>query len=1044
MSETSPFRRQADGSVGAGVAQPGGGRPAAPPAFGRPPVVGHVPEAPAEVDFGTALGRRGFLKAAGFSLAGLAGCARAPVERAIPLLVQPEEVVPGRALWYASTCGGCTAGCGLLVKCRDGRPIKLEGNPRDPLSRGGLCAVGQASVLELYDSRRYRAPLLHGRETTWETIDRDVMAAFELVRQRRGAVRVLTGTLTSPTLRARLAAWLGTFPDAAHYVYDPLSASALLDAHERTHGRRVLPRFRFDRASVIVGIDADFLGTWISPVEFTGAWRDSRSLEGDPPRCAYHVQIEPRLSLTGTKADARVRVAPAEIPAVLQGLALRLAARAGAADLEARLGSAPGAGPHPADTRLAAALDDLAARLWAARGKSLVVCGSQDVAVQVLCNTVNHLLGSYGQTIDLDAPSFQRQGRDGDVERLLAELRAGTVQALVVAGVNPAYDLPAATGFARLVRDVPLVVSVAGAPDETSALATHVCPDHHFLESWADAEPVAGRVSVTQPVIAPLGDTRAFLETLAAWMGDRRPAYDLLREAWRSAVYPRRTEDVPFDRFWDTAVHDGVVAVTAPPAAPAVFAAGAVHPVDPPRQAGAPDGRLALVLYPTVGLLDGRHAHNPWLQELPDPITKVTWDNCACLSPAAAARLQVREGDLVRLEADGDGADPVAVELPVYVQPGQHDEVVAVALGYGRAGTERFAAIGPRWIDARPGVGPGGLVGVSAAPLLALEGGTLRYDARRVRLVPVGRRLELATTQRHHSIQEPRRISSAGARHLVRETTVARLQSGAIDPGPLERGHEDLWPPDHPTPGHRWGMVIDLHACTGCSACVVACQAENNVPVVGRDEVRRQREMHWLRIDRYYTAGAGEPGGEVDVVHQPMLCQHCAHAPCESVCPVLATVHSEDGLNQQVYNRCVGTRYCANNCPYKVRRFNWFTYARTDERENLVLNPDVTVRTRGVMEKCSFCIQRIQEARIAARMRGDPVRDGDVRPACEQSCPARAIVFGDLNDPESRVAKLARDSRRFVVLEELNVRPSVHYLAVVRNRPAAGADASHA
>jgi Fe-S-cluster-containing dehydrogenase component len=1044
MKETSRFRRRADGSVDAGEAQPGRGGAAAPPALGRPPADARLPEAPAGVDSALALGRRGFLKAAGFSLAGLAGCAKAPVERAIPFLVQPEDVTPGEAVWYASTCGGCAAGCGVLVKCRDGRPIKLEGNPRDPLSRGGLCAVGQASVLELYDSRRYRAPLLHGRTTTWETIDRDVTAALEAIRQRRGAVRALTGTLTSPTLRWRLDAWLRTFPDAAHYVYDPLSSSALLEAHARTHGRRLLPRFRFDRASVIVGIDADFLGTWISPVEFTRAWRDSRSLEGDPPRCAYHVQFEPRLSLTGAKADTRLRIAPDETAAVLQGLAVRLAARAGASELEARLSSGGAAAPRQPGAPLAAALDEVAARLWAARGESLVVCGSQDVTVQVLCNAVNHLLGSYGRTIDLDAPSFQRQGRDGDVERLLDELRAGTVQALLVAGVNPAYDLPAAAEFARLVREVPLVVSVAGAPDETSALATHVCPDHHFLESWGDAEPVAGRLSVTQPVIAPLGDTRAFLETLAVWMGDHRPAYDLLREAWRSAIYPRRTEDVPFERFWDTAVHDGVVAVTVPPSPPAVFTAGAVGPVGPARPIEAPAGSFALVLYPTVGLLDGRHAHNPWLQELPDPITKVTWDNCACLSPAAAARLQVGEGDLVRLETEPAGGAPAAAELPVYVQPGQHDEVVAVPLGYGRAGTERFAAVGPRWIGARSGVGPNGLVGVSAAPFLALEGGALRYDARRVRIVPTGRRLELATTQRHHSLQEPRRVSSAGARHIVRETTVARLQSGASGPGPSERGHEDLWPPDHPTPGHRWGMVIDLHACTGCSACVVACQAENNIPVVGRDEVRRQREMHWLRVDRYYTAGGDEPGGDVDVVHQPMLCQHCAHAPCETVCPVLATVHSEDGINQQVYNRCVGTRYCANNCPYKVRRFNWFTYAHADERENLVLNPDVTVRTRGVMEKCSFCVQRIQEARIAARMRGDPVRDGDVRPACEQSCPARAIAFGDLNDPGSLVARLARDGRRFVVLEELNVRPSVHYLAVVRNRPAEGAEGRHA
>ncbi len=988
----------------------------------------------------TAVARRSFLKAAGFGLAGLTACSRAPVTKAIPFLVKPEEVTPGQALWYASTCGACPAACGVLVKARDGRPIKLEGNPQHPWTRGGLCAVGQASILGVYDSRRYRAPLKRGRETSWAEVDRDVTAALDAVRQRGGAVRFVTGTISSPTVQAAIDRFLGTWPDARQVTYDALSASAILDAHERTHGRRVLPHYIFDRATVVVSLDADFLGTWIAPVEFTRAYAAGRSLEGHPPRCSYHVQIEPRLSLTGTKADRRLRVAPGDERVIVMHLVARLAEQAGAA---VDLGTLPALGP---DQR--AVLTELADRLWAARGESLVVSGSQDVEVQVACNAINHLLGNYGRTLDVDRPSFQRRGRDADVERLIEELRARRVAVLLVAGANPAYDLPVAEELARLVPQIPLVVSFAGAPDETSALATYVCPDHHYLESWGDAEAVAGTISVRQPVLSPLGQTRALVETLAAWMGDRRSAYELMRDAWRERVYARRTVEVSFDRFWDTAVHDGVAAVTPEPGPPVAFRLEALRGLAaasvPPRRA---PGALALVVYPTVAMLDGRHAHNPWLQELPDPVTKLTWDNAACLSPAAAARLGLREGDLVRLEpaAAGEGPGPAPLELPVYVQPGQHDEVVAVALGYGRAGTERFAGIGPDWLDARPSVGPGGRVGVRAASWLAFESGTLRGDVRRVRVVPTGRRLELATTQRHHTIMEPRRISSAGARPIVRETTVARMRAQASLARPLERGREDLWPPDHPLTGHRWGMVIDVHACTGCSACVVACQVENNIPVVGRDEVRRQREMHWLRIDRYYTnADGGESAGDVDVVHQPMLCQHCEHAPCETVCPVLATVHSEEGLNQQVYNRCVGTRYCANNCPYKVRRFNWFTYARPDERENLVLNPDVAVRTRGVMEKCSFCVQRIQEAKIAARVRGEALKDGEVQTACAQSCPAGAIVFGDLNDPASRVARLARDGRAFVVLEELNVRPQVHYLAVVRNREATGGEADHA
>ena len=978
---------------------------------------------PVEAQFG----RRGFLKAAGFSLAAAvaAGCERAPVQRAIPFLNRPEEVTPGRALWYASACRACAAGCGVLVKARDGRPIKLEGNPEHPIGRGGLCAAGQASVLGLYDSHRYTGPRRNGQPATWAEIDRDVVKRLDGIRQSRGAVRLLSDTITSPTLQATIDRFLGGFADARHVMYDALSSSAILDAHTHTHGRRVLPHYRFDRAAVIVGIDADFLGTWISPVEFAQAYRDGRSLGGNPPRCSYHVQVEGRLSITGTKADLRVRIAPDETGPMLEQLAARIAARAG-------VNFAAGADAPPVD---AAILDDVARRLWAARGASLVLAGSQDVAAQILCNFVNHLLGNYGATIDLDRPSRQRQGDDAALAHLVEELRAGSIAALFVAGANPAYDLPLGGELQALLPKVGLSVSFASAPDETSALTGLVCPDHHPLEAWSDAEPVAGWASVAQPALNPLDDTRAIVESLSAWMGDTRPAYDLVREHWETALFPRQTKEASFQSFWDRTVHDGIASLQVPAGAAAAFDGAAVKPLR--RDATGRTDALVLALYPNVGILDGRHAHNAWLQELPDPISKVTWDNYAALSPAAAARLEVGEGAIVRLEtADGSG---VTMALPVWVQPGQHDRVVAVALGYGRAGTDRFAAVGPRWIGARPSVGVHGLVGTSAAPFLVLRDGALHYDSRRVRVLPTGTRTELASTQRHHSISEPRQVSSAGARPIVRETTVAALGVRDVEPMSAERPQVDLWPDDHPVRGHKWGMVVDLHACTGCSACVIACQAENNTPVVGRDEVRRQREMHWLRIDRYFT----DAGGDVDVVHQPMMCQHCANASCETVCPVLATVHSDEGLSEQVYNRCVGTRYCANNCPYKVRRFNWFTYAHPDERENLVLNPDVAVRTRGVMEKCSLCVQRIQEAKIAAKRRGTRVADGDAYTACEQSCPSRAIVFGDLNNPKSRVAALAKDRRYFRVLDELNERPNVGYLAVVRNRAAAAGETRH-
>ena len=967
--------------------------------------------------------RRDFLKLAGFGAAAtvLAGCTRAPVEKAIPMLVQPEEIIPGRALYYASSCAGCSAGCGVLVKNRDGRPVKLEGNPQQPLARGGLCAVGQASLLGLYDSQRFKTPQRAGTNSTWAEVDGEIRAQLARTADDKGAVRFLTGTLTSPTMRAAIAEFLKPFADARHVVYDSLSSSAILDAHERTHGARRLPRYRFDKAEVIASFDADFLGTWISPVEFTVGCRAGRDLEARPPRLSWHAQLESRMSLTGSKADLRRAVAPAEMPALLTGLAARLAVTAG---LGAKIALARQWEPKDRATLL----DDLAGRLWSARGHSLVVGGSNEVDEQVLINLINHLLGNYGQTVDLEHPSYQAQGNDRDLEALLTEVNRGKVAALFIHGVNPAYDLPAGEALAGVLQGVPLVVSFASRPDESSALARFVTPEPHALESWDDSEPVHGLLSLTQPVIRPFFQTRPLVESLAAWSGVPRSAYDLLRERWQREVFPLQSREKSFDAFWDRSVEAGFAEVEVPPLASKPFDLAAVRPLpQPPR---LQRDSFALVLYPKIGMRDGRHAYNPWLQEMPDPISKVAWDNYACLAPAAAARLGVSDGDTVTL----DGPKGVApLVLPVFVQPGQHDQIVAVALGYGSRLSARFAKAGPQWIEARPTLGPNGLVGSNLAPWLRLREGTLRYSGMQVRLSQAAQRYPLASTQIYGSLTVPPELAPPGGatRPLIEETVLpVFLQAASSPQSPKEEGTE-LWPSDHPYNGHRWAMAIDLTACTGCSACVVSCQAENNTPVVGRDEIRRNREMHWLRIDRYYSE---TPAGDVDVAYQPMMCQQCDHAPCETVCPVLATVHNEEGLNMQVYNRCVGTRYCANNCPYKARRFNWFDYARDDQLQNLALNPDVSVRSRGVMEKCTFCVQRIQEAKIEAQREGRAVADGEIQPACQQSCPAQAIVFGDLNDPKSRVAQLAAGRRASRALEELNVRPSVAYLNLVRNR----------
>lgn len=978
--------------------------------------------------------RRDFLRAAGFVVAGAAvsGCATQRVEQALPYATAPEGLVPGRPAWYATTCGGCPAGCGMTAKCLDGRPIKLEGNPAQPLSQGGLCAVGQAAVLGVYDSRRLKRPRVDGAETTWAVVDQRLRGELAAARHHGRQVRILTGSGLGPTDRVALARFIDRY-DARHVVWDSLSLAAVREAHKLTHGVALVPGYRFERAEFILSLEADFLGTWLSPVEFTAGWRAGHDLAARPPRMSRHVQLEARMSLTGSKADERLRLLPGEQGLLLSHLAQRLSARAGRPLPAAHLAPAPIA---------PARLDQLAEELWSHRGRALVVCGAEDVTTQVLVNYLNELLGGYGATIDLQAVSYQREGDDGQVTALLDELRAGQVDLLIVAGCNPAYDLPGGDAVGQAKR----LVCLADHLDETASLAQLVCPAAHFLETWTDGEPVNGLLTLTQPTVQGLSEGRTLAECLSAWMGTPRKALDLVRDCWRREVHPRAggasgktvsdtvsptTKTVSdtvspgggFESFWTESVRRGFARVAPRPVPARPFDRSAVRLV---RSATTPTGgTLALVLHPQVGQLDGRHAENPLLQELPDPITKVTWDNCAALSPAAARRYGIETGDVVRITTPAG-----SIELPALVQPGQHDQAVAVALGYGRLGTERFAGIGPRWIHARPSVGPSGRVGVNAGPLR--EGGrTWRNDAT---LERTGERRPLAQTQTYDRLEVPARLApeSGALRPVVESTTLAAYTA---DPHAGARSHAEepqgeLWPADHEFPRHHWAMVIDLSACTGCSACVLACNVENNVPVVGRDEVERRRDMHWLRIDRYYSGDEADP----DVAHQPMLCHHCDNAPCEVVCPVLATVHSEEGLNQQVYNRCVGTRYCANNCPYKVRRFNWFNYRHDDDQERLALNPDVTVRSRGVMEKCSFCVQRIEAAKIEARRTGRPLADGDVKPACLQSCPAGAIHFGDLNDPESSVSKLLAEPRAYRLLTELNIKPSVSYLRVVRHR----------
>ncbi|WP_043483335.1 Fe-S-cluster-containing hydrogenase [Geothrix fermentans] len=924
------------------------------------------------------ISRRDFFRFSGLGFAaGLAlGCKSKVVEKAMPYLNAREGLTPGVAQWYATTCGGCAAGCGVLARSRDGRPVKLEGNPDHPVSRGGLCAIGQVQTRGLYDEDRLRAPRLDGKDTDWAALDADLARRFADLRTSGGAVRVLAGTILSPTLRAAVQGFLGTFKDGRLVEADALSCAALAAAYERTHGQRLTPHYRLEEADLLVGIEADFLGTWIDPVGFTRAYADRRG--PDKPRpMSKHIQIESGLSLTGSNADERVRLAPSEAVPFLEALARQL-------------GLAVEGGNLPTD--LAAKAEAVAHELEAHRGRGLLLCGLNDLRAQELTARLNHALGHEGVTVDLAHPSLQKRGDDRALEALLREMAEGRVAALLLLGCNPVYEQPAA--FASAFDRVPLRLSLALTEDESAARCTHLAPDHHWLEAWRDAEPVAGTLSLAQPLIQPLFATRDAVESFALWSGRPQLALQALKKHWEVDVFPRQKAVADFETFWNAALQKGATQVEAG-GAPRYREGRVEGATSAPRKDG-----YELLLYAKVGLGDGRHAHIPFLQELPDPITKATWDNYAQVSPATAARLGLEQGDLLRLRPEHHALE---LELPVVVQPGQDDRTVAVALGYGRTA------------GGKAGLG----VGRNAYPWRAFAGGFLAANPAPLQVRRGQGRVELACTQDHHSLE---------GRELVREMALAPYLRDPASARPEEQPGPSVYAP-HAHGAHRWAMVIDLSACTGCSGCVVGCQVENNIPVVGRDEVRRKREMHWLRIDRYYTGSEADPG----VVHQPMLCQQCDNAPCENVCPVLATVHSEEGLNQQVYNRCVGTRYCANNCPYKVRRFNWWEYPHQSELARLGFNPDVTVRSRGVMEKCSFCVQRLMDAKITAKNEGRELKDGEALPACMQSCPAQAIVFGDTQDPDSRISQVLRDPKRFLVLGELGIGPAVSYLTKIRN-----------
>lgn len=1002
--------------------------------------------------------RRDFLKFLGFGLGAAtvaAGC-DIPVKRAIPYVVKPEQIVPGVANYYASTFVQGGDYCPVLVKTREGRPIKIEGNDLSPITRGGTSARAQASVLSLYDTNRYTGPKMKDgmkwEDVSWDDIDQYMEKGLASSQ----SIRIVTHTIMSPTTRKALEQFTSKYPTAKVVTYDPVSSSAILDANNKNFGVRAIPSYKFDKADVIVSFNADFLGTWISPVEFAADYIKGRKIS-DPSnaRMSRHIQVESHMSLTGSNADNRILVKPSE-----QGVAIAFLYN------EVTGGSASTQGLN---SRAKSSLTKVAQQLKNAQGKSLVISASNNINEQLMVNAINNALGNYGQTLDMSAPSLQRQGNDQDLKKLVDDVKSGNVDCVMLFGANPIYDSAYSVQLGESFAQIKTKISFAGVEDESSALCDVIAPAPHYLESWGDVEAKKGHYTLIQPTIAPLFNSRPAELSLLKWasaeidMTSEDPYYAYVKATWRSEVFIKQNEYSSFQTFWDSALHDGVfnLTETGAPSYTAVEIGDAITKVS--------SSELEISFFETVQLGHGQYAGNPWLMEMADPVARTTWGNYLSVPVnfdgvrSMVGFNDLTDGDLVELTIGSK-----KVVLPVIQQFGQMPGTVGLALGYGRTHAGNT----------------GSNVGINVFDSLSIgEDGPAYYNTEVSVSAKIGKEEDFSCVQYHHTIgvkgtdkETNTEINADEAalvffdyftgakgfqgaltdRSVVYTTNLTELSNTIehvhkkrkhaqhLNEQQIYKGHDYLY-----TQGHHWGMHIDLNACIGCGACTVACMSENNVPVVGKHEVAIHHEMTWLRIDRYYYGDVENP----NTIYQPMMCQHCDNAPCENVCPVNASNHSAEGLNQMAYNRCIGTRYCANNCPYKVRRFNWLDYTKADiwpanqprlqeekvpfmadNLTRMVLNPDVTVRSRGVIEKCSFCVQRIQEGKLTAKKEGRALQDRDVRTACQTSCPTGAITFGDMNNKEGELSAKLESPLNYIALEEINVRSSVTYTMKVNNR----------
>jgi len=979
--------------------------------------------------------RRDFLKMMGFSVAAasLAAC-EAPVRKAIPYIVKPVDVDPGIPNYYASTYFNGGDYCSVVVKVRDGRPIKLEGNALSSVTKGGTSAQVEASVLSLYDNFRLRGPRKGEKASDWETIDKEISSKLGDIAGKGGQIRIVSNTLLSPSTKAAIEVFKAKYPTTAHIQYDPVSYYGMWKANEESFGMGLIPSYDFSKAKVIVSVGADFLGTWLSPIEFTKGYAVNREVSESKRDMSRHYQFESNLTLTGANADYRGQMKPSQEGAVLAQI-YNIVSGGAAADSGVLY------------------VEKAAKELLENKGASLVVCSSNDKETQVLVNEINNALGNYGATILPGLPVNFRQGNDEAMAAFVEEVKGGKVDGVIFYNCNPVYDHPMGADLEKGLKSLMLSVSTSYTPDETASVSGYMAPDHHYLESWNDFEPKPGHYSLSQPAITPLFKSRQAQESFLVWAGEHNVDYfTFVSDNWKKWFFDKQNAEASFQTFWDKCLYNGVYEFTADSTS-LNFTSHAAEALSVVSAAAKPSGQYEVVIYESYGIGTGAMANNPLLQELPDPITKATWDHYVTVSQLDAKELGIEndaEGHTQMLSFAVNGKQ---VELPALIQPGQAKGTLGVALGYGRT---KVGAVAEN-------------LGQNLYPALKLANGSLSYIAS-VAKPAVKDSFQLAQTQIHQTYM--------GRENVIQESVLAEFKkdpsAGRWNPHVSNWDKKEeakdisLWK-GHEYKNHYWGMAIDLNTCTGCAACVVACNVENNVALVGKQEVINRREMHWLRIDRYYSSDA-KPGNyeemeiasdNPEVTFQPMMCQHCNNAPCETVCPVAATTHSTEGLNQMTYNRCIGTRYCANNCPYKVRRFNWFKYhdnqqfysvnpAMNTDLGRMVLNPEVTVRSRGVMEKCSFCVQRIQTGKLTAKKEKRPLNDGEVITACQAACTTGAIVFGDMNNPESRISKLLKiendpkrpysidkkigNPRAYRVLEDIGVKPNVFYLTKIRNK----------